>query len=239
MVDLPSPPVPADADLRHFPNMPLEVGRLRDSDIASVADPEVFRCAVILWCAAYHQVPAGSLPDDDGTLARMAGLGRDLRTWKRLRTGVLRGFRRFADGRLYHRVVCEKVIEGLNSTLLHEWVKACARVRKENHHRSKQHPKPPKLPSPERPQPLLLAWPHDTVRAPEHEPGRIVRVPEREYDSERKGRDNLPSRSHTATPLGTVLGTSSLAATRGGHDGPTRDAVHALIDDAAKAVRVQ
>ena len=37
------PPVPADADLTHYDDMPLEVRRLRDSGIAGVADAEVFR----------------------------------------------------------------------------------------------------------------------------------------------------------------------------------------------------
>jgi hypothetical protein len=202
----PPPPVPVDADLRHFPDMPLQVGRLRDSDIASTGDPEIFRCGVMLWCAAWHQVPAGSLPNEDATLARLAGLGRDLRTWRRLKPGALRGFQEFADGRLYHRVVCEKVIEGLNSTLLHRWHKACARVRKENHQRAKQMPKLPKLSNPDRPGPLSLNWPTDNpVRAPEREPSPPVRVPEREYDSEGKGRESFPRGSHTANPLGTVL----------------------------------
>lgn len=33
-------------------------GRLRDSDIATKAKGDEFRCAVLLWCAAWHQVPA-------------------------------------------------------------------------------------------------------------------------------------------------------------------------------------
>ena len=190
MSALPPPPVPPDADLRHYPNMPLEVGRLRDSDIASIGDPEIFRCAVMLWCAAWHQWPAGSLRNDDATLARLAGLGRDLKTWKRLKSGALRGFQEFADGRLYHRVVCEKVIEGLNSTATHEWQKSCARVRKENHQRAKQSPKLAKLRSPERPTPLSLKWPEDVPeRIPEREPVTTGTRTEREYDSEmeRKG----------------------------------------------------
>lgn len=244
MSELPQPPVPIDADLRHFPNMPLEVGRLRDSDIASVGDPEVFRCAVLLWCAAWHQIPAGSLPDDDPTLARLAGLGRDVKTWKRLRLDVLRGFKQFADGRLYHRVVCEKVIEGLNSTLLHDWNKACARLRKENHRRSQQSPKLPKLVTPDRPEPIALNWPDAEgtrmVRAPEREPCAGVRVPEREYGSERKGRESFPRGAPDGLPLGTVPETSSPVAARGSLGGSAHDGeVVQLINRVAAAKTMQ
>lgn len=112
MTITPDPIVPPDIDLRDFAYMPLDVARLRDSDIAGIEDGEVFRAAVLSWCAAWHQVPAGSLPDDDAILARLAGYGRDVATWRRLREqGALRGFVRCSDGRLYHGVVCEKALE--------------------------------------------------------------------------------------------------------------------------------
>jgi hypothetical protein len=163
LAHLPSPPVPADADLTHYDEMPLEVRRLRDSGIAGVGDAELFRCAVLLWCVAWHQVPAGSLPDDDVELCRLVGLGRDLRTWKRIRAGVLRGWRLFADGRLYHRVVAEKVIKGWNSTLLTRWGRECDRIRKENKAREKQQPKLDPLEFPPRPAELAFGWPAETA----------------------------------------------------------------------------
>ena len=86
MTLLPPPPVPADADLRHYDDMPLEVRRLRDSGIAGVADAEVFRCGLLTWCVAWHQVPAGSLPTADADLCRLVGLGRDLKTWKKIKS---------------------------------------------------------------------------------------------------------------------------------------------------------
>lgn len=106
---LPDPPVPADVDLRDFAFMPLDVLRLRDSELACVEDAEVFRCAVLSWCVAWHQVPAGSLPDDDAVLARLLGFGRDVTGWRRVRAaGGMRGWTLCADGRLYHDVVAEK-----------------------------------------------------------------------------------------------------------------------------------
>lgn len=111
---LPAPPVPADANLRGLPSMRLDVFRLRYSDIAFVADAEIFRCAVLSWCAAWHQVPAGSLPNDDVQLARLLGFGRDVQAWKRMREiGALRGWVLHADGRLYHEVIAEMVLETL------------------------------------------------------------------------------------------------------------------------------
>jgi hypothetical protein len=110
--DLPAPLVPAEVDLRDYAYMPLHVVRLRDSGIAAIEDPEAFRAAVISWCVAWHQVPAGSLPSGDSELARMLGYGRDMRTFRRVREhGALRNFILCADGRLYHPVVCGLAIE--------------------------------------------------------------------------------------------------------------------------------
>ena len=111
MTDLPPPPVPDDLDLRPFQDMPLEVTRLINSEIAAHPDAEVFRINVLSWCRAWHQVPAGSLPSDDPALARLFGFGRDLKGWKRLRAaGSLRGWVEHADGRLYHAVVVKKAM---------------------------------------------------------------------------------------------------------------------------------
>lgn len=116
MADEPSPPLPADCDLRSFPYMPLDVVRLRDSDTAALPSAEGFRAAVLLWCASWHQIPAASLPNDDVALCRLAGYGRDAKTWKKARTaGALRGWALHSDGRLYHPVVAEKAREAWES----------------------------------------------------------------------------------------------------------------------------
>lgn len=114
--ELPAPLTPAECDLRTFPYMPLDVVRLRDSDLAAIADAELFRCSVLAWCVAWHQVPAASLPDDDAAMARLLGLGRDVKGWKKLRAaGALRGFVKCSDGRLYHEVVAEKARAAWNA----------------------------------------------------------------------------------------------------------------------------
>lgn len=105
------PLVTPDIDLRGLPFMPLDVQRLRDSDLAIHASGDEFRAAVLLWCAAWNQVPAASLPDDDASLASYAGYGRDLKGWKKVRAGAMRGFVRCTDGRWYHPVVADKARE--------------------------------------------------------------------------------------------------------------------------------
>ncbi len=117
---LPAPLVAREVDLRHYRFMPLDVARLRDSGLCASASPEEVVCALLLWCASWHQLPAGSLPDDDEQLAKLAGIGHSfdkklqaqiLKTWAALRVGALRHFVKCSDGRLYHPVVVEKAIE--------------------------------------------------------------------------------------------------------------------------------
>ena len=89
---LPEPLIAQDVDLRGLPFMPLDVGRLRDSNLAIEASGDEFRAAVLLWCTSWNQVPAGSLPDNDAALASYAGYGRDVKGWKKVRQGAMRGF---------------------------------------------------------------------------------------------------------------------------------------------------
>ena len=110
---VPAPLTPPDADMTGFAYMPLDVQRLRDSDLAAVASDGGFRAAVLGWCVAWQQVPAGSLPDDDVLLARLLGFGRDVASFKAVRVDALRGYVKCSDGRLYHPVVCEKEVEAL------------------------------------------------------------------------------------------------------------------------------
>lgn len=107
----PEPLVPPEVDLRGMPFMPLDVARLRDSDLAIEASGDEFRAAVLLWCASWNQVPAGSLPSAEQPLAAYAGFGRDVKGWRKVSAGALRGFMECADGRLYHPVVAEKALD--------------------------------------------------------------------------------------------------------------------------------
>ena len=129
---LPEPMVPAEVDLRDFAYMPIDIIRLFGSEFHANATDAEWRAGVTLWLKSYHQVPAASIPDDDVALARLAELGRDLKAWKKIKANALRGWNKCADGRLYHPVVAEKVIDGWNAKQLHVWKRECDRLRKEN-----------------------------------------------------------------------------------------------------------
>jgi len=142
--------------------MPVDTVKLLDSDLNAIATPEEFRAAVRLWCKAWHQLPAASLPDDDRILATLSGsvsLGR----WKRIREVALRGFVKCSDGRMYHPVIAAKAIEAWNHSKAQRerahkrWdghgdagasATAMLRTRTETRTRTGQEKKPPKEPKP-------------------------------------------------------------------------------------------
>lgn len=128
----PLPFTPADSDLRDFAFMPLHVAKLRDSDLAATADPEACWYAVLLWCSAWHQLPAGSLPDDDKVLCRLIGLGRDLGTWNRHKAEAMRGWTKCSDGRLYHKTVADAVASSWLGKLKKRHASYCASIRNHN-----------------------------------------------------------------------------------------------------------
>lgn len=107
---------------------PLHFHRLLGSQFAADAcvDGEGGRAAaftaVLLWCEAFKQDPGGTLPDNDVSLARLAGFGPDVEGWRRVRSRVLCGWSRChiegEDGRvqnrLGHRVVAEQAVYAWN-----------------------------------------------------------------------------------------------------------------------------
>ena len=147
-----SPLVSSEVDLRDFAFMPLDVVRLRDSELAATVTGEEFRAAVLLWCASWHQVPAGSLPDDDIQLSSLAGYGRVVKEWLLHKAGALHGWLKCSDGRLYHPVISEKANEAWGEKLRHRWRRECDRVRKENKARKERGE--PELPFPTEPRHL-------------------------------------------------------------------------------------
>ena len=138
-----SPMTPAGCDLSDFAFMPLDVARLRDSELASNETPEACWAAVLLWAASWHQVPAASVPNDDKWLAKAAGYGRVVKEWLRVKEGAMRGFVECSDGRLYHPVVAEKACEAWQAKLEQRWRTECGRIKKHNdRHEGANVPKP-------------------------------------------------------------------------------------------------
>src|SRR5215207_6594485 len=77
---------------------------------------------------AWHQVPAGSLPDNDRVLARFAMC--DGSEWGRLRERAMKDWCRCSDGRLYHPVVAEKALEAWLERLMHRKAGAAGNARR-------------------------------------------------------------------------------------------------------------
>jgi hypothetical protein len=107
-----SPMTPADCDLRGMPYMPLHGDRLFGSATWIAASPEAKVAALRLWWRSFaHEVPAGSLPDDDMMLADYAGYGVGVKAWRKVKAQAMRGWILCTDGRLYHRTVAEVALE--------------------------------------------------------------------------------------------------------------------------------
>lgn len=102
------PMTPSDCDLRDYVWMPLDCNRLLTSETWVLGNAEEKVAALTLWMKSWHQVPAGSLPNNDRMLAHMSEAGS---RWPKVREHALRGWVLCDDGRLYHPVVAEKARE--------------------------------------------------------------------------------------------------------------------------------
>lgn len=110
MTELPEPLTPPECDLRGLEYMPLLGQHLFGSEFNARASDSEWRAGLTLWWAAWCQVPAASLPDDDVALCRFADLGRDVKLWKKLKANALHGWIKCADGRLYHPTLAKQAL---------------------------------------------------------------------------------------------------------------------------------
>lgn len=113
------PLTPAGCDLRDFPRLMIDIPRLFASGFNATAsrNPLAWMIGHKLWYRSWHQVPAGSLPNDDAELCHLAELGFDERTFRKAKTIAMRGWIECDDGRLYHPVVCEAALEAWQEKL--------------------------------------------------------------------------------------------------------------------------
>ena len=109
---------PKDCDLRDSKFMPLYVQALINSGFNAMMDDTAWRAGVTLWLKAWHQVPAASLPAGDADLCALAGFGRAVKRWQKVRDKALRGWTLCDDGRLYHPLIAEAALEAWISRLL-------------------------------------------------------------------------------------------------------------------------
>lgn len=91
----------------------IYTGRLFASGFNASAsrNPTAWMVGHKLWYRSWHQVPAASLPDDDGELCHLAELGFDLKTFAKVKAVAMRGWIKCGDGLLYHPVVAEAALE--------------------------------------------------------------------------------------------------------------------------------
>jgi hypothetical protein len=105
----PEPMLESDVDLRDFAFMPVDVRRLLTSETWVLGTPAEKVAALNLWLEAWHQVPAGSLPNNERMLAHLSQAGAG---WKKVAAHAMRGWVLCSDGRWYHPVIVEKALEG-------------------------------------------------------------------------------------------------------------------------------
>jgi hypothetical protein len=182
------PLTPAECDLQDFPFMPLHVARLRDSDLAATVDPEAAWYAVMLWAASWHQIPAASLPNDDQVLTRLCGLGRDVKTFRKNRTGAMHGFVLCDDDRWYHPVVAEQANAAWKAKQEQRWRTECARIKKHN----QRHETDVSAPSLEEfiasgCQPVPLTAPSKSPTCPQGHGGEVPRENPSKGEGQREG----------------------------------------------------
>jgi hypothetical protein len=105
----PEPLLESVVDLRDFAFMPVDVRRLLTSETWVLGTPAEKVAALNLWLEAWHQVPAGSLPNNERMLAHLSQAGAG---WKKVAAHAMRGWVLCSDGRWYHAVIVEKALEG-------------------------------------------------------------------------------------------------------------------------------
>lgn len=136
------PLTPPDCDLRGMEWMPLYGARLFGSDFDAHANDAEFRAGMQLWWASWNQIPAASLPNDDAALCKLAGLGKDIKTWRKVRERALHGFVECGDGRLYHKALAAFARESWDRRLKDRERKATYRKQQEEKRKARDGTRP-------------------------------------------------------------------------------------------------
>jgi hypothetical protein len=107
-----NPPYPDDLRARSYSPI-FDLQRIRQSSTWLSASPEVRPWLVLLWLLSWESIPAGTYPADDAVI--IARLGCQPEFFKMYRDQLMRGWYRCTDGRLYHPVITEQVLEMLRT----------------------------------------------------------------------------------------------------------------------------
>ncbi|MEM5425098.1 hypothetical protein [Paraburkholderia ferrariae] len=131
-------PYPSDTLAKGW-RFDLDLERIRQSDTWALTPPDMRPWLLMLWSTAWLQSPCGTLPDNDELIA--AHVGMELSAFTLNRDRLMRGWWRAEDGRLYHRVVTERVLEMLAKRDGERDRKAAYRARKAAEKKSEDVPK--------------------------------------------------------------------------------------------------
>lgn len=101
-------PYPLDTRAKGW-RFSLDYERIRQSDTWALATPDARPWLLMLWMVAWEQTPCGSLPNDDELIA--ARIGMPPESFSPIRKSLMRGWEKGSDGRLYHKVITELVLE--------------------------------------------------------------------------------------------------------------------------------
>jgi uncharacterized protein YdaU (DUF1376 family) len=117
-------------DVQCLPYMPLQIERLRKSKawLRCKRNPEIAFYMVNLWMRAWHEVPAGSIEDDDDVLADAAMCSPE--KWEELKDEILMGWER-RDGRVWHSTVTEIATDSVSKLRRNKSRTAAAREARE------------------------------------------------------------------------------------------------------------
>ena len=115
---VPEPLIPAGQDVHGFSNLMLDVIRLTSSEFWAKASHVAKASALALWCYAWLQCPAGSLPNDPAVWARVANV--PLKRMKAMTAkpgpgSPMHGFILCSDGRWYHPTICADALRVLQT----------------------------------------------------------------------------------------------------------------------------
>lgn len=106
----PEPPYPADTQAGGVV-LDLDVHRLMASDTWALLKPEIRPWWLMLFVVGWAQAPCGAFKNDHRTIAAKIGATEDF--VKVHHADLLRGWYPCTDGRLYHKVLTEKVMDFL------------------------------------------------------------------------------------------------------------------------------
>ncbi|MDP3537443.1 MAG: hypothetical protein Q8S26_01930 [Azonexus sp.] len=109
----------------------LDYERIIQSDTWALASSRQRPLLLMLWFVSWQQTPCGSLPDSNELIA--ARLGIELSEFEQNQAILRRGWERAEDGRLYHQVVSEIVLEMLTRKSRDAQRKADYRARMKVH----------------------------------------------------------------------------------------------------------